>query len=147
MAIRSETGSRKARKPASASSAPMAVHHPQPRMPRARKSKELTNLLMPENSSHMPKMYGRDSSVKAWWNSRNSDSSTVRMPSARNQPAPATKRLALAKMTKSMTPESSMATPRYRDRVARATPGLLRQIIPATSSRIPATAHKILDTV
>ena len=79
------TGSRKEKNPPNASRTPSAVNQPQPRTPRRRKSKELTNLETPENSSHMPKMKGSDRAVKAWSNRTNRDRSTVRMPSTRNQ--------------------------------------------------------------
>ena len=55
-------------------------------MPSARNSTEPTMRMTPENISHMANSTGRDKSVKARLKSKNSERSTVRMPSS-NSPA------------------------------------------------------------
>ena len=50
-------------KPTTASTTPSAVNQPHPRTPSRCRSKELTNLVMPEKSSHMPKINGSVNAV------------------------------------------------------------------------------------
>ena len=58
-------GFKNEKKPTSANRMPQAVNQPHPRTPNRLSSKEFTNLLMPENSSHMPAMKGKESRVNA----------------------------------------------------------------------------------
>ena len=89
MATRLAMGDRNEKKPAHASRTPVAVNQPQPRTPRRCRSKEFTNLVMPEKISHIPKMNGRVSAVNHPLPRTNRDRSTVRIPSSRNHPDPA----------------------------------------------------------
>ena len=104
-------------------------------------------MLMPETSSHMPKIKGSVRVVKAWLNSRNREKITVISPSARNHPEPNIRFRPFAKIRISTTPEKSMAIPSSRERVPRAAIGWDRQTTPQTTSRMPAMAHRTRDTV
>lgn len=61
---RSAIGSEIEKNPTIVSSTPSAVNHPQPLTPNLCNSKEFTNWLMPENSSHTLKINGSDNRVK-----------------------------------------------------------------------------------
>ena len=89
MAAMLASGFRKDRNPTTASKMPRAVNQPHPRTPKRCKSNELTNLVMPEKISHMPKTTGSVSTVNHWLHRINNDKRTVRMPSTKNQPTPA----------------------------------------------------------
>ena len=103
-------------KPAIISTTPAPVNQPQPFTPMRRRSNELTIRLVPENTSHIPTMKGRDTMVNAALPKIKMESKMVNTPSSRNQPEPYMASRAVAKITRSTTPENSMAMPR---RIAR----------------------------
>lgn len=126
---------------------PRAVNQPQPRTPRYLRSKELTNFDIPVKMSHIPKMNGSVMAVNALFPSTKRERTTVRIPSRSIQPEPSINLCPAAKMTISITPETSIATPRNTVIQVSTAPGLSIQAAPAITSKTPTAIHKIRESV
>lgn len=98
-------------KPAIIRIMPSARTQPHARTPRARRSNELTNREIPENSSQSANRNGSDSFVNHWLKSRNRDIITVSTPSSSSQPEPIQIRFVPANTTISAIPAASVNRP------------------------------------
>lgn len=72
---------------------------------------------------------------------------TVRIPSARNHPAPYIILCPLANTIMSIIPETSRKLPRRREIADSPADGLLKQMIPAIIRNIPAIIHITFEKV